>query len=82
MVKFTGEIRGKPRRRAGRWCFSIWNQRGSIGINCVSSDRFESENAKVPLEINPVDKVEVIGEVQPPGVISFDSLRKVKKAAR
>jgi hypothetical protein len=82
MVKFTGQIRGKPGRRNGRWCFSIWNKRGSIGINCISSADFEAEHSNGVLGVNPLDQVEVIGNVETPGVICFDSLRKVKTPVR
>jgi hypothetical protein len=80
MVTSIGEIRGEPERRDGKWYFSIWNERGTMGINCVSSAAFETANPSGSLAIKPLDKVEVIGEVQPPGVICFHTLRNVKAA--
>jgi hypothetical protein len=53
-----------------------------MAINCDSSDAFETRIPNGSLQISPFDKVEVIGEVQSPVVICFDTFRKVKTAGR
>jgi hypothetical protein len=77
MTKFIGQVSTKPERRDGRLYFSIWNTRTNEGINCISSVRFEVDNKDVPLDLKPLDTVEVIGEVRMQGTCFFDSVNVV-----
>ena len=79
MTKFIGQVASKPERRDGRWFFFVWNAKARKGINCISSVRFEVDNREVPLAMNPLDEVEVIGE-ETLGTCYFDCVSLLKAA--
>lgn len=80
MMRFIGQVAGKPERRNGNWYFSIWNTQANSGINCISSTRFEVENRDVPFEIEPFDEIAVTGEVRMLGTCFFDAVSVLKRA--
>jgi hypothetical protein len=80
MTKFVGQLASKAERRGGNWYFSIWNTKANEGINSISSTRFEVENRGVPLDLNPLDEIEVTGEVRMPGTCSFEYVEVLNKA--
>ena len=80
MATFIGQVNSEPKHRDGVWYFVIWVAGTNEEISCVSSKTFDLASRNVPLDIKPLDKVEVIGVVIGPRTCFFDSVRVLKKS--
>jgi hypothetical protein len=79
----TGQMASKLERKDGRWWFSIGQIRENgayNGIECRSTLVFETDHPYIRLEIEPLDEVEVSGDLKPYGQFYFDDVRVLKRA--